>query len=213
MRKQLARTILAAGTVAAVLSLTVPAAMASGTWTVSGGANFTSAQSAGTTFTLKDTTANLSFSCTKGTGAGSVTDQSMSTNTAIGSITSSGFSSCTGAFGSTGSDSQTTGTTSTLNAGSYNSTTGVTTGTVTNVDHTLTVNAIGTCTAEVKGTAGITYTNSTKSLAFTTAGDSLKITKTNCFFFTVGDVVTFTSGTGGETVTGAPVNPIKVSQP
>ncbi len=212
MRKQLARTILAAGTVAAMLSLAVPQAMAAGTWTVTGGKNFTSAQSNGTTFSLKDTTKNLNFSCTKGSGAGTVVNQSMSTNTAIGSITSSGFTSCSGAFGSTGSDSQTAGTVSTLNAGVYAAP--VTTGTITNVDHTLSVSSIlGNCTAEVKGTAGITYNNTTHVLAFTVAGDNLKITKTNCSFFAVNDAVTFTSGTGGETVTGNPVNPIQVSQP
>lgn len=219
MRKQLARTLLAAGTVAAVLSLTVPAAMAAGTWTVTGGPNFTSAASSGSTFTLNDTTKSLSFSCTVGTGTGSVTDQSMSTNTAIGSITASTFGSsthkCSGAFGSTGTSSQKSGTTMTLNAGSYNSTTGVTTGTVTNVDHILSVSSIlGNCTAEVKGTAGVTYTNSSDLLAFTTAGDSMKITATTCSFLGVNDVVTFSSNSGhGETVTGSPTNPIQVKQP
>jgi len=216
MRKQLARTLLAAGTVTAVLSLTVPAAMAAGTWTVTGGPNFTSAASSGTTFTLNDTTKNLSFSCTVGTGTGKVTDQSMSTNTAIGSITASTFGSsshkCSGAFGSTGTSSQKASTTMTLNAGSFSG--GVTTGTVTNVDHILSVSSIlGNCTAEVKGTAGVTYTNSSSLLKFTTAGDSLKITSTTCSFLGVNDVVTFNSGNGGETVTGSPTNPIQVSQP
>ena len=104
MRKQFARTILVAGTVAAAVGFAAPAALAAGTWTVTGGTNFTSAASSGTTFTLTDTT----------------------------------------------------------------------------------------------------------------AGDSLKVTSTSgscAGVIKVNDVVTFTSGTGGEKVTGSPVNPIQISQP
>ncbi len=219
MRKHLARTVLVAGTIATAMGLAVPAAMAASTWTVTGGTNFTSTASSGTTFTLTDTTASLSFTCTVGTGAGTVTDESSGTNTAIGSITSSTFGSsshkCSGPLGSTGTDSQKSGTTSTLNVSSYAS--GVTTGTITNVDHIMTISSIlGTCTAEVKGTAGVTYTNSSDLLQFTTSGDSLKVTSTSgscAGIIKVNDVVTFTSGSGGETVTGSPTNPIQVSQP
>jgi hypothetical protein len=219
MRKQLARTILATGTIAAAMGLAVPAAMAAGTWTVTGGTSFTATASSGTTFTLTDTTANLSFTCTVGTGSGTVTDESSGTNTAIGSITASTFGSsskkCSGPLGSTGTDTQVSGTTSTLNVSSYSG--GVTTGTITNIDHVMTISSIlGTCTATVKGTAGITYTNKTDLLQFTTAGDSLKVTGTSgscAGIVKTNDVVTFSSGSGGETVTGSPVNPIQVSQP
>jgi hypothetical protein len=219
MRKHIARTLLVAGTVVGALGLAVPAAMAAGTWTVTGGANFTSAQSAGTTFTLSDSTSGLSFTCTVGAGAGKVTDQTSSTNTAIGSITSSSFGSsahkCNGPLGSTGTDAQKAGTTSTLNAVSFAA--GVTTGTITGVDHVLTISSIlGTCTAEVKGTAGAKYTNSSKLLQFTTTGDSLSVTSTSgscAGIIKSGDVVTFASGSGGETVTGSPTAAISVSQP
>jgi hypothetical protein len=219
MRKQLARTVLVAGTIAAAMGLAVPAAMAASTWTVTGGTNFTSAASSGTTFTLSDTTAGLSFTCTVGTGTGTVTDESSGTKTAIGSITASTFGSsskkCSGPLGSTGTDTQKSGTTSTLNVSSYSG--GVTTGSITNIDHVMTISSIlGTCTAEVKGTAGITYTNSSDLLKFTTAGDSLKVTSVSgsCSgIINVNDVVTFNSGSGGETVTGSPTNPIQVSQP
>jgi len=219
MRKQFARAFVVAGTVAAAMSLAVPAAMAAGTWTVSGGSSFTSVQSSGTTFTLKDTTANLSFTCTVGTAKGTVKDQTKSTNTKIGSITGSTFGSsskkCSGPLGSTGTDSQKSGTTATLNAGSYKSP--VTTGTVTGVDHVMTISSIlGTCTAEVKGTAGVTYNNTSHHLAFTTSGDSLKVTSTSgscAGIIKTNDKVTFTSGSGGETVTGSPNKTIKVSQP
>lgn len=219
MRKHIARTLLVAGTVVGALGLAVPAAMAAGTWTVTGGANFTSAQSAGTTFTLSDSTSGLSFTCTVGAGAGTVTDQNMAANTAIGHITSSSFGNsshkCNGPLGSTGTDAQKSGTTSTLNAVSFSGST--TTGTITGVDHILTISSfLGTCTAEVKGTAGAKYTNTSKLLQFVTTGDSLAVTSTSgsCSgIIKVNDVVTFASGTGGETVTGSPINPISVSQP
>ena len=201
MRKYLARTLLVAGTAAVAASLSIPAAMAAGTWTVTGGPNFTSAAAPSTTFTLSDTTSGLSFTCTVGTGVGTVTDQAGSLNTAIGSITGSTFGSsahkCNGPLGSTGTDTQKAMTVSTLNAVSYVAATGVTTGTITNVDHVLTINAIGTCTAEVKGTAGATYTNSSHLLKFITAGDSLKVTSTSgaCTgIIKTNDVVTFSSG-------------------
>ncbi len=223
MRKQLMRTLLVAGTAAAAVTLAVPAAMAAGTWTVTGGPNFTSSASTGTTFTLSDTTSGLSFTCTVGTGAGTVTDQTSNANTAIGHITSSGFGSstkkCNGPLSSTGTDTQKAGTTSVLNAGTFSG--GVTTGTITAVDHVLTISSfLGTCTAEVKGTAGAKYTNSSHLLQFITTGDSLKVTSVSgaCSgIISVNDVVTFASGTGGETVTGTTntgtSSPITVSQP
>lgn len=219
MRKQLARTLLVAGTAVAAMGLAVPAAMASGTWTVTGGTSFTSAASSGTTFTLTDATSSTSFTCTVGTGTGTVVNQSGSANTAVGSITASTFGSsahkCSGPLGSTGTDTQVAGTTSTINAGSFAS--GKTTGTITGIQHTVSISSIlGTCTATVKGTAGITYTNSSHLLQFTTAGDSLTVTAASgsCLgIIKVNDVVTFSSGTGGETVTGSPTASIQISQP
>jgi hypothetical protein len=219
MQRRLARTFIVAGTVSAALSLAIPAAMAAGTWTVKGGTNFSSTASSGTKFTLTDKTASVSFTCTVGTGSGTVTDETHGTKTAIGSIKASTFGSstkkCSGPLSSTGTDTQKSGTTSTLNVASYSN--GVTTGTVTGVDHILTAHSpFGTCTAEVKGTAGVTYTNSSHLLKFTTTGDNLKITSTSgscAGIIKTNDVVTFNSGSGGETVTGSPVNPIQISQP
>jgi hypothetical protein len=218
MRKQLAKTLLVAGSAVAALALAVPAAMAAGTWTITGGASFTSTASTGTTFTLSDTTSGLSFTCTVGTGTGTVIDQ-VSGSSVLGHITASTFGSaahkCNGPLGSTGTDTQKAGTTSTLNGVAWAA--GVTTGTITGVDHVLTINSIlGACTAEVKGTAGAKYTNATKLLQFTTAGDSLAVTSTagNCAgIIKVNDVVTFASGTGGETVTGSPTAAIAITQP
>ena len=221
MRKNFVRAVLVAGTAAAAVSLAIPAAMAAGTWTVKGGTNFSSAAAASTTFTLSDTTSHLSFTCTVGTASGTVINETSGTTTAIGSITASAFGSaahkCNGPLGSTGTSTQAAGTTAVLNVASYNAGTKVTTGTITSITHNLSISsALGSCSAVVKGTAGVTYNNTTSLLQFTTAGDSLSVTSTSgsCTgIIKVGDVVTFTSGTGGETVTGSPVNPITAEQP
>ncbi len=219
MRKHIARTLLVAGTAAAAMTIAVPAAMAAITVTVTGGPNFTSTASSGTTFTLTD--GSNTFHCTVGTGAGTVHDQSKGSPTGIGSITSATFGSsahkCTGPLGSTGTDTQTSGTTTTLNVTSISGS--VVTGTLTGVNHTVTINIplIGTCTAVVKGTAGVTYNNTSSLLGFTTAGDSLSVTSTSgscAGLVKVGDTVTFSSNSdGGETVTGSPTNPIQITTP
>lgn len=206
MRKQLARATLVAGTVAAALCLSIPAALAAVTVTVSGGTSFTSTQTTGASFKLTDATTNQTFTCTKGSSAGTVTDGTHENNP-FGSVTSNSFSSCTNGFVS-GSSSQKTGTTASLNGLTYSAP--VETGTITNVDETLTITGI--CSTEVKGTAGVTYNNNTHVLAFTTAGDSLSVQNNNCSpFVKSGDTVQFSGS--GETVTGSPVNPIQVSNP
>ena len=211
MRKQLTRAILVTGTIAAALSLGVGPAFAVTLWTVNGGPNWTSVQSGSTTtFKLTDTTQSDSFTCKTATGAGTVTDEMQGTNTAIGSVTSGTFGDSNNLCTSSGIFGNPTGTakltaTSTLNVSSYNSTTGVTTGTITNVASSLTASAFfASCTIVVKGTAGVTYTNSTHVLAFITTGDSLKVTSVSgtCPGVAVNDVVTFASSNGGETVTG-----------
>src|SRR5215469_11258503 len=95
MRKQLGRVILAAGTVAAALGLAIPAAVASGTWTVTGGPNFTA------TGTVKISDGANSFTCTA-TASGTVNDESHGTNTAFFTITKFTLTNCKGSFSSTG---------------------------------------------------------------------------------------------------------------
>lgn len=219
MRKQLIRAALATGSVVAAMVVAIPPAMASGTWTVSEGPNWTSVVSSGTTFTLTDTTASLNFTCLVGTANGTVINETMGTLTTIGSVIGSTFGSagakCNGPLGSTGTAAQKSGTTATLNAVSFSG--GTTTGNLSFVDEVMTISSIlGACTAEVKGTAGVKYTNSSKLLQFTTAGDSLKVTTTSgkCVgIIKTNDVLTVNSGTGGETITGAPVSAITISQP
>jgi hypothetical protein len=124
MLKKLARISLAATAVAAAMSLSLPAALAAGTWTVTGGPNLTGTPSPGTVFTFTDTTSGLTISCTKAVASGSVINESGGASTAVGTLTL-GFSSCTGPLGSTATITQVAGTTITINASSYNSTTKV----------------------------------------------------------------------------------------
>ncbi len=77
MRKQLIRAVLAAGSVAAAITLAAPPAMAAGTWTVTGGTTWTGTQSAGTIITQTDTTSGLSFTCTKATFSGTVINEKL----------------------------------------------------------------------------------------------------------------------------------------
>lgn len=218
MRKQLAKAILVAGTVTAAFGLGMSAALAVTTYTITGGPNFTWVQPSGTTFTLNDTTAGSGFTCAVSTGAGSVTDGSHNTS-AFGSVTSSTFGSSStrcrgtgGAAGQTGTVSQKSGTTATLNISVISS--GVITGTITNLDEILTT-ANGLCTIEVRGTAGVVYPDFFTRLQFTTAGDSLSVISTSgiCLGVSKGDTVTFSTGSGFEVVTGSPVNPISISFP
>ncbi len=221
MRTLLTRTLLAAGTIAVSMSLAVPAAVAAGTWTVTGGTRFTATESSGTTFTLTDNTAHLFFTCTVGAAGGTVINETSGTTTTIGTITSSSLGNpsvkCEGPLGSTSTASQKTGTTATLNVASYNSTTKVVTGTITNLDETMSISSIlGTCTPEVKGTAGYTYNDNSSLLQFTTAGSSLTVSSTSGFcagIIKANDQLALSSGSGGLTVVGSPTNPIVIRQP
>ncbi len=215
MRRQLISTFLAAGAIAVAMTLSSPAAMAAGTWTVTGGPSYTATQAAGTTFTQRDVTSGVSFTCTLATARGTVVDETMGTVTSVGTFTGFTFTHCTGPLGSTVTKTQKSGTTATITA--TTSAAGVTTGVITGIDEILAITTVlGACTAEIKGTAGFTYTNSSDLLKFTTAGDSLKVTSAvgACEgIIKVNDVITISSGTGGETVTGSPTNPIQISQP
>jgi hypothetical protein len=221
MRRQIVRLLAVASAVATTFGLAIPTAMASGTWTVTGGPNFSAVFSSGTTFTMTDATSNLSFTCTVGTETGTVTDQSSSANTAIGHITGSSLGNsahkCNGPLGWTLTATQPAGTTETLNAVSYDSAAKVVTATITGTDLRETISSIlGSCTAEIKGTFGVTYNDKTSELQFVIARDSAEITSTigACAgIIAVDDQITFQSGSGGETITGSPSAPIAIEQP
>jgi hypothetical protein len=215
MRKLLTRISLAATATVVALSLGSQAAFAAGTWTVTGGPGFTGSPQPGTSFMFTDTTNGKTVSCTKAMFAGTITDQSGSTNTQIGSLSSFGFSSCTGPMGLAASATAGTGTTISVSA--YNATTGTVTGTLLNVSLVFTITTIlGVCTASIKGIAGFSYLNSSSLLRFTTAGDALQVTSISgscAGLFARADVITLSSGTGGLIITGSPINPISIRQP
>jgi hypothetical protein len=214
MLRLLARMSLAAATITAVMTVSISTAMAAGTWTVTGGPSFTASASSGTTFTFTDTTHSATITCTKGTAAGSVTDQSSGPGT-FGTFTSSGFTSCTAPVGCTVTIMLKAGTTAIINGVSFSG--GVATGTITGLDLILTFKCLGsTCTAEVRGTIGFTYTNSSHLLQLTTAGDSLTVTSTSgscAGIIQAGDNVTLSSGSGGWVITGSPTISIQISEP
>jgi hypothetical protein len=142
------------------------------TWTVKPGGAITA--KAGTT-TLKDSNTGSVLSCTSSSGKGTVKTGSGLSGTAIGSITALSFSNCTGPLGLTFTV-KTAHFPWHLNAVSYNSATGTTTGTVTGIHASL---SGPSCSAVVDGTSATanngqvtaTYTNSTGKLATTGAGN------------------------------------------
>lgn len=174
MRKGISRLFLGGGVIAAALAVALPAS-AAGTWTVSGGTSWSASLQSGASVKLSDTTSGTSFTCTVSTAAGTIKNGTGLSGTGIGTVTSSTFgtssSKCSGSFGATGTATQVSGHTESIDAISYNSTTGVTSGDVSNVAVTLSISDLfGSCTAVVTGTADSTYTNGTHVLAFTNAG-------------------------------------------
>lgn len=223
MLKQAARIVLAGCTIVAALSLASPMAMAVGTWTVTGGPAFTASTASGTTFTLTDRTNDSAITCTVATAKGNVTDQSSSANTRVASVTSSTFGDsahkCSGPLGSTGTITQKPGTTATLNALLYGD--GLTTGDIDGADLVLTLTSIlGTCSAQITGTAGFSYINTSHLLSYLTVDNDLQVISTSSTGFgcsgiiQVDNEITLRSGTGGVRVdVSIPLAPIQISQP
>jgi hypothetical protein len=168
--------LFAGAATAAVIGLSAAPAFAATTWTVSPGGAITA--KSGTT-TLKDTTTGNSLSCKSSSTSATLKSGSGLSGTDLGSITAVSFSTCTGPLGLTF-----TVTTKDLpwhlNATSYDSSTGVTTGTITHIDATL---SGPSCSADVDGTSAnshtgkvkATYTNSTGKLKILTTGGNLHI--------------------------------------
>jgi hypothetical protein len=190
--------ILAAGAAtAALIGLSAGPAFAAVTWTVTPGGAVTGKSGR---VTFKDTTTSNSATC--GSSSTSVTFKKGSglSGTGLGSASKLSVSNCTGPLG--------TAFTVTphdlpwkLNALSYNKTTGVTTGSITGIDATL---SGPSCSADGDGTgAGLhngmvlfQYTNSTGKLKVLTTGGNLHIYKVvGCAgLIASGDTLTF-SGT------------------
>jgi hypothetical protein len=160
MRKITAAALVSASAAAAAVGLGSTPAFAA-TWTVTGstGAGGAYSASAGTT-TLKDTNSGTVLTCSTSSASGVLADGSYATGDGIGSITSSSFNSCKGPLGLTFTVKQ-NGTWN-INAVQPDATAGVTDGTITGVNATLSGPG---CSATVTGGVAGTYTNGSAVLA------------------------------------------------
>lgn len=166
MDKRIAAALLSSGAAALTIGLSATSSFgATATWTVSPGGSI--AGKAGAT-TLTDTTSKVPMSCTSSKLSGSLKSGKGLPGRGLGTFASVLFSNCTIAM-STGGDWK-------LNASSYNSATGVTSGTITGI-HLMVQNS--TCQAVVDGTraiaddgkASITYSNATHVLKILPRGN------------------------------------------
>lgn len=179
------------------LTLTLNCTIQGPTWTGSPGGVI---KAKSTKITLQDTSTGTSLNCKSSVASGTLQAGSGLSGTGIGSVTALNFSNCTGPAGLTfnmtasASDSNPWP----LNANSYKATTGVTTGTITTVDATVTGSG---CTATVvgpdttsPGQVQATYTNKSHQLKVTSDGGILHIWNVaGCLgLINGGDTATFT---------------------
>jgi hypothetical protein len=164
-------------TAAAAITIGLGAAQATAaTWTAKPGGNITG--TSGTT-TLKDTSTGSVLTCTSSKATGTVKSGTGLAGAGLASIKTATFTNCTGPLGLTFTV-QSGHLPWKLNAVSYNSGTGTTTGTITGIHATLTGSG---CSAIVDGTGATanngkvtgTYTNSTHKLKILTTGGNLHI--------------------------------------
>ena len=183
MYKKMIAILGSAATAAALLSLGSNAAMAT-TFTVSPAGAVTATQSGNST--LKDNTTNNTLTCT---GGGAKATLSASSNgSPIGTIGTLTYSGCTGplnlSFKVTANSLPYN-----LNVTSFNSGTGVSTGTITGINAALSGPG---CTATVKGTVDASYSNSTGNLTVSPDGSALTVTAASCFgIIATGNVVNY----------------------
>lgn len=169
MRKLTKSSIVVGAALAAAVGFSTSPASAAGTWTVTGGGSFTAVA---TSPILTDTNTGTQLKCTKSNAAGSAANGTGLSGTAIASISSVTWTSCSGPAGISFTVTA-QGLPWKLNAATYSA--GVTTGTITGVK----AHISGLCNADFNGpTAGSTatltgkYTNSTHVL--TVSGGNLK---------------------------------------
>jgi hypothetical protein len=172
-------------------------------YTVTGGPNFTG--TAGTT-TLTDTGTGAALSCTGSTAAGTV-NTGTGVGPTLGSITSLGFSNCSGPLGLTFTVAANSLPYSLVATGPTSG--GVTPGVVTGVNAQLTGPG---CSATVVGSAPASYNNTTRRLTLT-GGSGLTVSSVggslSCFgLLRAGDSATFSAVYN---VVGSPSNPIAIN--
>jgi hypothetical protein len=198
MRTRLGSALLGAAAAAAAVAClaTSPAlagpTVAAASWTVTPGGAVTGA--AGTT-TLADSTTGTSLSCSSSSATGTLVSGSGQASP-LGSITGITFNNCTGPLGISFSASVTGP--FPLNGKSYNATTGVTTGSITNIHGALSgplcsASVDGTSATANNGTVKARYKNSSHKLTVLTTGGTLHIYNVSgCFgLINSGDSATF----------------------
>jgi hypothetical protein len=177
IRKRLAGSILLTGAATALLiGVSAGPALAAVTFTVTPGGAITA--TAGTT-TLTDTKSGVVLMCASSSTAATLKSGSGLSGTHIGNITSVSFSNCTGPFGITFTVAS-SHLPWHLNAVSFNSSTGVTTGTITGIHAKLSgpgcsATVDGTAATKNNGKVSVTYTNSTGVLKVLPTGGNLHI--------------------------------------
>ena len=176
-RNRLTRRVLFTGAATAVaVGASVGVALAVAiTFTISPGGAITA--KAGKT-TLTDTNTGSVLTCATSSSKGTLKKGSGVSGTNLGSITSLGFSNCTGPLSLTFTVTN-SGFPWTLSGTSYNATTGTTTGFINGIKSLLTgpgcsANVAGT-TATSKGKVKVTYKNSTHKLTVLAAGGNLHV--------------------------------------
>jgi hypothetical protein len=190
--------ILAAGAaMAAMFGLSAAPALAATSWTVTPAGPITGKSGL---ITFKDTKTSNSVTCGSSSASATLKKGSGLSGTGLGSASKLSFTSCTGPL-----DTPFTVTPHDLpwklNALSYNKTTGVTTGSITGIDATV---SGPSCSADTDGTGAglhngqvsVRYTNSTGKLTVLTTGGNMHVYKViGCAgLIANGDAVTY-SGT------------------
>lgn len=173
MGRRIAATLFSAGAAALTIGLSATSALAATatTWTVSPGGAITG--KAGTT-KLTDTTSKISLSCTSSKLAGSLKSGKGLAGKGLGTVTSVTFNNCTVLSATISLSSGKVAWK--LNASSYNSGTGVTSGTITGI-HLAVKSSV--CSAVVDGTGAsahngkvkVSYSNKTHVLKILPQGN------------------------------------------
>lgn len=168
MGRRIAATLFSAGAAALTIGLSATSALAATatTWTVSPGGAITG--KAGTT-TLTDTTSKISLSCTSSKLVGSLKSGKGLPGKGLGTVTSVTFNNCTVLSVTISLSSGKVAWK--LNASSYNSTTGTTSGTITGI-HLAVKSSV--CSAAVDGT-GATAHNGKVNVSYSNKTHVLKI--------------------------------------
>lgn len=189
MLSSLKRGLFAVGIATTVVAVGMASASAATTWTEKAGTTTTGSTTftAATTGTspqihFSDLTTGGALTCASGTAHGTIP---LGTHSAtLGNITGSTWATCTGPFGLNLIVTQPSTSSWVLTGDSYNATTGVTSGHISNVTANITSNPAGSCSFTVSGAVNATYTNSTHVLAVANSGTTNFLTISNvsgCF--------------------------------